>query len=124
MDWVSDLHQILRFIEGIISLIGSLVILSGVVMALYNFSKFYFKKTAASDKSLSQNMNAIHLNLARTLTLGLEFIVAADVIGTTTAPDYYSLGILAGIVLIRIVLNYSLNKEVLVLTKEADVRPV
>ena len=51
------------------------------------------------------------------LTLGLEFIVAADLIGTTTAPDYYSVGIVASIVLIRTVLSYTLNKEITSLSK-------
>ncbi len=50
--------------------------------------------------------------------LGLEFIVAADLIGTTTTPDYYSLGIVAGIVAIRTLLNYSLNRELTALSKE------
>jgi uncharacterized membrane protein len=46
------------------------------------------------------------------LTLGLEFIVAADLISTTTAPDYYTVGIVASIVLIRTVLSYTLNREI------------
>jgi len=118
---LTDLHQILRIIEGAISLIGSLVILAGVLIALYSFTKLYFKKNMAAEMSLAQGMNMIHLTLARNLTLGLEFIVAADLIGTTTAPDYYSLGILAGIVVIRIVLNFSLNREVMMLSKEANI---
>jgi uncharacterized membrane protein len=56
--------------------------------------------------------------LGRVLTLGLEFIVAADLIGTTTTPDYYALGILAIIVIIRTVLSYTLNKEIESLAKE------
>lgn len=124
VDWIFNLHQILRLIEGAISLIGSLVILFGVLIALYSFARLYFNKNKnmAAGMSLARGMNAIHLNLARNLTLGLEFIVAADLIGTTTAPDYYSLGILAGIVVIRIVLNFSLNREVAMLSKETDAR--
>jgi uncharacterized membrane protein len=45
------------------------------------------------------DINQIRLRLGRVLTLGLEFIVAADLIGTTTTPDYYSVGIVAIIVL-------------------------
>ena len=58
------------------------------------------------------DINRIRLNLGLVLTLGLEFIVAADLIGTTTAPDYYSIGIVASIVLIRTVLSYTLNREI------------
>ena len=58
------------------------------------------------------DINQIRLRLGRVLTLGLEFIIAADLIGTTTAPDYYSVGIVASIVLIRTLLSYTLNREI------------
>lgn len=50
--------------------------------------------------------------------MGLEFIVAADLIGTTTTPDYYALGILAIIVAIRTVLSFTLNRELMALNAE------
>ncbi|HRE32124.1 MAG TPA: DUF1622 domain-containing protein, partial [Candidatus Berkiella sp.] len=44
--------------------------------------------------------------------------VASDLIGTMTTPDYYSVGILVIIVIIRTVLSYTLNREIENLTKE------
>lgn len=62
-------------------------------------------------------INKIRLDLGRILILGLEFIIAADLIGTTTAPDYYSVGIVAIVVAIRTILSYSLNRELKSLSK-------
>jgi uncharacterized membrane protein len=52
-------------------------------------------------------------DLGRGILLGLEFLVAADIIGTVAvAPTFQSLGVLAGIVLIRTFLSVSLEVEI------------
>ena len=101
-------HDLLLVIQHSISFCGVLIILLGVLTGFirylkYSFDDFSYQKT---------DINKIRLNLGLVLTLGLEFIVAADLIGTTTAPDYYSVGIVASIVLIRTVLSYTLNREI------------
>lgn len=114
MDWPT-LHQILFVIQRSISFVGVLIIFVGVISALYQC--LYLVVTGQlSDPT--QGLNTIRLRLARVLTLGLEFIVASDLIGTTTAPDYYTVGILAIIVIIRTVLSFSLNRELASLNKE------
>jgi uncharacterized membrane protein len=51
--------------------------------------------------------------LGRSILLGLEFLVAADIISTVAvAPTFESVGILALIVLIRTFLSYSLELEI------------
>lgn len=122
------LHDLLLHVQHFISFLGVLLILSGVLIASVQYIKHFFsksihsktaKKTSTSEKHPSDSyINGIRLNLSRILILGLEFIVAADLIGTTTAPDYYSVGIVASIVLIRTLLSFSLNKEISSLTKE------
>jgi uncharacterized membrane protein len=49
--------------------------------------------------------------LGRAILLGLEFLVAADIIRTVAAPDAQSVAVLAGIVLIRTFLSFSLQLE-------------
>lgn len=105
---VSNFHNLLLYIQHIISFCGVLVIFVGVVMALIRYIRYSLDGFATQ----KIDINNIRLNLGLVLTLGLEFIVAADLIGTTTAPDYYSIGILASIVLIRTVLSYTLNREI------------
>lgn len=111
MDWLADLHQILIVIQRLTSFIGILVILSGILIALFQYVYYI-----ATDQ-INTTINVIRLNLGRVLVLGLEFIVAADLIGTTTTPDYYSVGIVASIVVIRTFLSYTLNKELMALSK-------
>lgn len=51
--------------------------------------------------------------LGNSILLGLEFLVAADIIRTVAVkPDFRTVGVLAGIVLIRTFLSYSLQLEV------------
>ena len=52
------------------------------------------------------------LSLGRSLSLGLEFLVAADVIRTVTmTPTFTSIGVLAAVVLTRTFLSWSLAVE-------------
>jgi uncharacterized membrane protein len=109
------LHSVLVFIQHIISFSGVLIILSGVIWSL---SLYIYYICTRQMKEHGSKINDIRLSLGRTLILGLEFIVAADLIGTTTAPDYYSVGILASIVLIRTVLSFSLSRELMGINKK------
>ena len=109
----STFHQLLLWIQHGISLIGILIILSGVLLAIYNLGVAILKQ-----KIGTPDINGIRASLGRFLILGLEFIVASDLIGTTTTPDYYALGLAAIIVCIRTLLSYSLNRELIALRKE------
>ena len=56
---------------------------------------------------------AFRSNLGRSILLGLEFLVAADIINTVAVePTIQSLIVLAGIVLIRTFLSFSLEVEI------------
>ena len=57
------------------------------------------------------DVNRIRLELGHGIILGLEFIVAADIIESIAKPNYYDIGMLAILVLIRTFLNYFLNME-------------
>ena len=104
-----SLHALLLLIQHSISFCGVLVILVGVLAAFAQYIKYLFCTGFSYQKI---DINKIRLQLGLVLTLGLEFIVAADLIGTTTAPDYYSIGIVASIVVIRTILSYTLNREI------------
>lgn len=114
MDW-QWIHTVLVFIQHSVSLFGILVIVSGVVMALGRYLFYLFEGVLFNQ---DEKINDIRLRLGRTLILGLEFIIAADLIGTTTTPDYYAVGLLAIIVVVRTILSFSINREILGLTQE------
>jgi uncharacterized membrane protein len=114
MDW-QIIHEILVFFQHAVSVLGILIIISGVILALVQYLYYLFK---APKPTLGAGINAIRSTLGRVLILGLEFIVAADLIGTTTTPDYYAVGLLAIIVCIRTVLSFSINRELMSIGKE------
>ena len=115
MDWHQLFESIVVPVQSFISLVGTIIILSGVLIALFQYLRLATSKQLTTT---SIGINPIRLNLGRNLILGLEFIVASDLIKTTTAPDYYSVGIVAVIVLIRTVLSFSLNRELMTITQE------
>ena len=96
----------LLFIKQMISLGGTLIIFAGTCLAFIRYLR------SRAYKRLDNEFNSIRLNLLQTILLGLEFIVAADVIETTIAPDYYAVGIVIIVVAIRMMLSMSLSKEI------------
>jgi uncharacterized membrane protein len=64
-------------------------------------------------RSGSEAFGLYRSNLGRAILLGLEFLVAADIISTVAIePTLQSLLILGGIVLIRTFLSFSLEVEI------------
>lgn len=112
MEW---LHTVLTYIKSGISLTGILIIFVGVLIALVQFLQYL-----CSPSQSHNPINLIRLRLGRMLLLGLECIVAADLIGTITTPDYYDIGIVAIIVIIRSVLSYTINREIESLSPEEN----
>ncbi len=89
----------------LISFFGTLTILIGAALCAYRYILFRLGNS-------KWTTDAIRLKLAQAILLGLEFYVAGDVIETTIAPDFSSLGVLGLLVIIRTVLNYSIGREV------------
>jgi uncharacterized membrane protein len=55
---------------------------------------------------------AVWLKLARWLVAALTFQLAADIVGTTSAPTWQEVGRLGAIAVIRTFLSYFLDREV------------
>jgi uncharacterized membrane protein len=115
MNWF-NIHAVLIHIQHAVSLIGIFIIISGV---LFSFCQYIYYFSKGELISQSQAINTIRLTFGRVLILGLEFIVAADLIGTTNTPDYYAVGLLAIIVVIRTVLSFSINRELMSIKAES-----
>lgn len=102
-------HEMLVLIQRGIAFSGIVIIFIGVVIAVV---QYFYHLILTKFNQENDYINAIRLQLGRVLTLGLEFIIASDLIGTLTTPDYYAVGILVIIVIIRTLLSYSLNREI------------
>ena len=112
-DALETLNTILIVVKHLMTLFGSLVILTG---SLFVVCQFLYRLVKSRHHQVL-NFDLARLGLTRSIILGLEFIIAADVIQTTTTPDYYAVGILAALALIRGFLNYSLNKDLNALSR-------
>ncbi len=67
-------------------------------------------------RSRRQHVDAtelVRLKLGRVLTLGLEFTVASDILRTAVAPTRQDIVNLGAIVLLRTLLNYFLEREII-----------
>jgi uncharacterized membrane protein len=107
------LYAVFDALAFVISCLGVVVVLYGAVFALYHLA---FEVFGQAHRARGLNIDHIRLEFGRNIILGLEFIVAADIIQTILEPDYYDIGLLAGLILIRVILSYFLNKELVSLT--------
>ena len=86
--------------------IAVLLIIIGIIGAILIF----FRKTfllKANHRAIIESRNY----LGHLLSLGLEFLIGADILKTAISPTWQDIGQLAAIVGIRTVLNFFLMKE-------------
>jgi uncharacterized membrane protein len=88
-------------------LVGVAVIVGGAVVATVLFARRALRRNG--DASYRTYRHA----LGRSILLGLEVLVAADIIRTVgVEPDFTSVGVLAAIVLVRTFLSLALELEI------------
>jgi uncharacterized membrane protein len=100
-----SLVEVIEAIGKVIDAIGVAVIAGGAVLAVFmTLGKGRREEGGAYD--------FFRRRLGRAILLGLEFLVAADIIRTVAVtPTAESVLVLAGIVLIRTFLSFSLQME-------------
>lgn len=92
-----------------VEIVGTAIIVVGAFGTLGAFLIGLAKGTASRATLVSD----FRSGLGRSILLGLEFLVAADIINTVAVePTIESLLVLAGIVLIRTFLSFSLEVEI------------
>lgn len=97
-------HLVTRTIEWC----GILVIVAGIILATWR----YLLRTVRG-KAEDHSLRHYRADIGRGILLGLEFLVAADIINTVAIePTLESLAVLAGIIAIRTFLSLSLEVEI------------
>ena len=97
------IHATVRGVE----LIGTGIIVVGALWALGRFLLSLARGAGG------EAVGAFRTGLGRAILLGLEFLVAADIVNTVAIePTLDSLAVLAGIVAIRTFLSFSLEVEI------------
>jgi uncharacterized membrane protein len=101
-------EEIVRWIIRIIELGGILVVVTGVVSATFAFLSRLVRGERDDDP-----YRTYRSNLGKAILLGLEFLVAADIIRTVTIePSLENAAVLGIIVVIRTFLSFALEMEI------------
>lgn len=98
-----NVDTFLLYLRDIIALVGVAIITFGCLRGA--------RQCATYLRTGRPSLNTIRLGLGDTIILGLEFMVGADIVGSVVEPDYYSIGLLGLLVLIRTILSYFLTHE-------------
>ncbi|MGB9045603.1 MAG: DUF1622 domain-containing protein [Pseudolabrys sp.] len=102
------IHAYVDQLAKALELVGVAIIVGGIILATLMFIRD--GRRAGDWQSAYPNYRS---NIGRGILLGLELLVGADIISTITAPlTIESVGLLAGIVLIRTFLSFSLETEI------------
>ncbi len=98
---LETLSLVTRYIGLSIEYVGLFIIALSVVIALIKLA------------TPKYDMESVRVDLAKKIIFGLEFVIAADIILATVTVDVNEIIQLGGIVLIRVLLGYSLRKEII-----------
>ena len=94
------------YIVLVLEAVSVLMIVIGAMEAVWRLLQGFVHRQVSHDVR-----REAWLGLARWLLLGLEFMLAADIIRSLIAPTWDEIGRLASIALIRTFLNYFLEKD-------------
>ncbi len=99
-------HDVIETVGAVIDVAGVAAIVIGALIA-----------TGVAVRAMLRRSGAVYVpfrrSLGRSILLGLELLVAADIIRTVAiSPTLESVAVLGGIVLIRTFLSFSLELEI------------
>lgn len=104
------LIQFLNLLAIIISVISLLIVTYGALIAIISFLINELKRFNSTYSPV--NIRKLRATFGTYLLLGLEFLIASDILKTVLEPTMNELIILGGIVVVRTVLSIFLNKEI------------
>jgi uncharacterized membrane protein len=94
----------IRIIGIGIDMFGVVIIVVGIAWATSRFLRQHLEE---------QHYDRYKIRIGRSLLLGLEMLVAADIVKTIAIePSFMSLGVLAGLVVVRTFLSWTLVLEI------------
>jgi uncharacterized membrane protein len=103
-----DIKHTIELIVSAFELAGVAVLVVGAIVAFVRFSYFLirFRDTSTAYRHL-------RLYLGRSIVVGLEILIAADIIRSVVIdPSFMSVGVLGLLVLVRTFLSWSLEVEI------------
>lgn len=104
------LTDFLNLLATIISVTSLLIVTYGALIAIISFLSNEAKRLTKNYSTT--NIRKLRATFGTYLLLGLEFLIASDILKTVLEPTLNELAILGGIVVLRTVLSVFLNKEI------------
>ena len=102
-----DFTNLIEDAGKIVDIAGVIAIIGGIVVVTV-----YFASALLQGSERTEAYEHYRRGIGRALLLGLEILVAADIIRTVAiAPTFESVGVLALIVVVRTFLSWSLELE-------------
>lgn len=103
-----EFEDIVEFTGQAVELTGIAVIVIGLAVALAGFIARTVRRRDGDGR-----YDRARESIGRSILLGLEMLVAGDIIRTVAvAPSFTSVGVLAAVVLIRTFLSFTLELEI------------
>jgi uncharacterized membrane protein len=111
-----DFHSVMDSVSKVVDGLGVAVIVVGLVVSSLQFIWSEFKQWRGKvppGNSLAHPYEYYRASLGRSILIGLEFLIAGDIIRTVAvSPTFYNLGTLAILVVIRSFLSWGLSMEI------------
>ena len=107
----------LNILATIIGVISLLIVTYGVFVGFIAFLRNEFKRINGT--YTINNVRQLRADFGSYLLLGLEFLIASDILKTVVDPTLDELA-LGGVVIVRTVLSVFLNKEIKELAEEEN----
>ena len=109
------LTHFLDLLAAVISVTSLLIVTYGALIGIISFLKNEIRRTGGYSIT---NIRKLRATFGTYLLLGLEFLIASDILKTVLEPTLNELALLGGIVVLRTILSVFLNKEIKELESE------
>jgi uncharacterized membrane protein len=111
-----EFHSVIDTVSKVVDGLGVAVIVVGLVFASLQFIWEELKGWRGKELPagrIEQPYEYYRQSLGRSILIGLEFLIAGDIIRTVAvSPTFYNLGALAILVVIRSFLSWGLSMEI------------
>ena len=101
--------EIIHHVSTGVGIAGAAIILYGVVFMFLRLLRLELSRIKRG--SIARERERLRHQLGSYLLLGLEFMIAADIIGTIYQPSLQGMAVLGSIVVIRTVISFFLDRE-------------
>lgn len=109
-------HIIIEYIVIIIEIIVGILVSAIVIISIANLVRLLLSKLRKDQRQVY--VRNIVARMLRGLLIALDFLIAADLLQTILDPTLEETAVLALIVVLRILLSWSLSKEIEIGEKE------